>query len=313
MPRSYVYFSFVYTPFSGEDRDNNYNLSLLRWGCQTLIELNRRYPIQDPLIPKWREVLDNLAPYPVDENGLRIGAGVAFTKSHRHWSHMLMVHPLHLMDVERPENRSLISKSIQHWLTVDGSRGVYGWSRAAAASLQAALGDGDSAIDSIHRHLADPRFVRPNTMYIEGDPVIECSIVLDRSLQDMLLQSHGDLIRVFPAVPGAWKEAVFHNLRAEGAFLVSAARKAGKTQWVRVKSLAGEPRRIKPSLDGEVNATVPLKNLGDGRYELTLSAGQEAMLNTGDKLPHPGVEALASAPGDRNSFGVKLTPAASQK
>ena len=152
-----------------------------------------------------------------------------------------MVHPLHIMDANDPANRDLLSKSIHHWLTVDGSRGVFGWSRAAAASLYAALGDGDNAIASIHQHMADKRFVRPNTMYIEGSPVIECSIVLARSLQDMLLQSHNNLIRIFPAIPAAWTNAVFHNLRAEGAFLVSAERNAGKTQWVRIKSLAGEP------------------------------------------------------------------------
>jgi len=31
------------------------------------------------------ETLDRLVSYPVDENGLRIGADMAFTKSHRHW------------------------------------------------------------------------------------------------------------------------------------------------------------------------------------------------------------------------------------
>jgi len=154
----------MHSPEYGEAADNNYNLSLLRWGCQTLLELNARYRFNDPLASRWREVLEQLAPYPTDENGLRLGADVAFTKSHRHWSHLLMVHPLHLMDARDPAKRDLLYKSIHHWLTVDGSRGVYGWSRAAAASLYAALGDGDNAIDSIQRHMADQRFVRPNTM-----------------------------------------------------------------------------------------------------------------------------------------------------
>ena len=30
------------------------------------------------------------------------------------------------------------------------------------------------------------------------------------------------LIKLFPAIPAEWKEAVFHNLRTEGAFLISA-------------------------------------------------------------------------------------------
>ncbi|MBM3861319.1 MAG: discoidin domain-containing protein [Verrucomicrobia bacterium] len=275
-----------HSPEYGDAADNNYNLALLRWGCQTLIDLNQRYRLNDPLLPRWRETLANLTPYPVDENGLRIGADVAFTKSHRHWSHILMVHPLHIMDANDPAQRELLYKSIHHWLTVDGSRGVNGWSRAAAASLYAALGDGDNAIKQIHGHMADRRFVRPNTMYIEGSPVIECSIVLARSLQDMLLQSHNNIIRVFPAVPAAWTNAIFHNLRAEGAFLVSAERRGGKTQWVRIKSLAGEPCRIQ--FDGKI-------------HEFQLAQGDERVLGKGPATVAP----LPIAPAEANPHGIK--------
>ncbi len=300
----------LHSPEYGNDADNNYNLSLLRWGCQTLIGLNRRYHLNDPLATTWQDTLDKLVAYPVDDKGLRIGATVSFTSSHRHWSHMLMIHPLHIMTDDQPENRELITRSIKHWLTVDKSREVYGWSRASAASLYATLGDGDNAIDQIHRHMADTRFVRPNTQYIEGDPVIECSIVLNRSLQDMLLQSWGNKINVFPAVPTAWDAAVFHDLRAEGAFLVSAERKAGKTRWVRVASLAGEPCRIKPGIEGEVKAVasgqpVALKALGDGLYELGLAKGQEALLYAGDTLPTASIAPLPAAAGDGNTWGLK--------
>jgi len=254
-------------------------------------------------------------PYPVDENGLRIGADVAFTKSHRHWSHLLMVHPLHLMDANEPANRELLYKSIHHWLTVDGSRGVYGWSRAAAASLYAALGDGHNAIASIHQHMADQRFVRPNTMYIEGSPVIECSIVLARSLQDMLLQSHSGNIRIFPAIPREWKDAVFHNLRTEGAFLVSAGRKNGQTEWVRIQSLAGEPCRIAPALAGTVKTSpsVALRQAGNGSYELTLAKGDEVLLYAGESVPRPVIAPLASAPGEVNPWGMKVPRTAGGK
>jgi len=298
----------MHSPEYGEDEDNNYNLSLLRWACQTLIDLNRRYSLSDPLLPRWQETLANLVDYQVDESGLRIGASLSLTKSHRHWSHMLMVHPLHILDTGQPANRELIAKSIDHWLTVDGAKGVYGWSRAAAASLYATLGDGENAIDQIHRHLADARFVRPNTMYIEGSPVIECSIVLDRSVQDLLLQSWGGTIRVFPAVPGAWRDAVFQNLRAEGAFLVSAARSGGTTQWIRVESLAGEPCRVKHGLVGVVHASGRRKHTvtdsGPGTVEIDLRRGEAVVLYSGDRVPDLAVAPVEST-GPRNSWGVK--------
>jgi hypothetical protein len=244
----------------------------------------------------------------VDENGLRIGAKIAFKNSHRHWSHILMVHPLHIMTADDKADRDLLNKSVLHWLTTAGARGINGWSRAAAASLYATLGDGDSAIKQIHGHMADARFVRPNTMYIEGSPVIECSIVLNRSLQDMLLQSWGDKINIFPAVPSAWKEAVFHDLLAEGAFLVSAERKAGKTRWVRIKSLAGEPCRVRPGFEGAFTSSqpsVPIKEIKPGLFELGLTKGQEVILFQNANDSQPEVKPIPLPEGSGNFWGVK--------
>ncbi len=305
-----LHLPILHSPEYGDDADNNYNLSLLRWGCQTLIDLNKRYDLRNPLVLTWKQTLKDLVPYPVDDNGLRLGADISITKSHRHWSHILMVHPLHIMTGDQPENRALLNKSVLHWLTVDNSKGINGWSRAAAASLYATLGDGDNAITQIHGHMADKRFVRPNTMYIEGSPVIECAIVLNRSLQDMLLQSWGNKIAVFPAIPTAWDEAIFHDLRAEGAFLVSAERKHRRTAWVRIKSLAGEPCHVQPNLTGKVTALINGKRVAitpseDGIYDLPLTQNDEALLFTGDTAPAAIIRPLPADPATHNPHGVK--------
>ncbi len=293
-----------YDPF---DVDNNYQLSLVRWGCRALLDLNERYRLADPLVPRWRDTLDRLVPYAVDQTGLRIGPNVPFAASHRHWSHLLMIHPLHIMTGETPQERDLMQRSINHWLTVGNAAQVWGWSRAGAASLYATIGDGDNALDQIQRHMADERFVRPNTMYIEGDPVIECSIILNRSVQDMLLQSWGKAIHVFPAVPRAWETAVFHDLRAEGAFLVSARRQDGKTSWIRIKSLAGEPCRIKTGLPATMTVRIngkpgKARALGGGVFELPLAKGDAAVLTETPRVA-PVVTTLPSSVA--NPWGVK--------
>ena len=64
------------------------------------------------------------------------------------------------------------------------------------------------------------------------------------SLHDLLLQSFGGVIRIFPAVPDGWKDASFYNLRTEGAFLVSAQRKDGNFRFAQIESLAGEPLTV---------------------------------------------------------------------
>ncbi|MDD2598435.1 MAG: alpha-L-fucosidase [Kiritimatiellae bacterium] len=290
------------------DSDNNYNLSLLRWGCTTLLNLNARYGFNDPQRAEWERVMRDLVPYSQNENGFMIGATVPFARSHRHWSHLLMVWPLHLLSTEQPENKELVEKTLLHWLTVDGGKQIFGWSSAAAASLYASMGDGEKAVEHLRAHHNNRKFVMPNTMYIEGSPVIECSLVAATSLQDMLLQSWGDRIRIFPAVPSEWKEALFHDLRAEGAFLVSAACRGGKTRWVRIKSLAGEPCRVRPGFDGTFATSLPdlaMKEVEPGLFEIGLGKDQFVILfqAAGDILPE--VVACALPQRTANFFGIK--------
>ena len=108
-------------------------------------------------------------------------------------------------------------------------------------------------------------------------------------VQNMLIQSWTDPaadrpgpIRIFPAVPSEWKDAEFRNLRTEGAFLVSAKRTDGKTEWVRIKSLAGEPCRVRPAFDGEVRIKserpLKLKQVSPGIYEIDMKKSDEAVL-----------------------------------
>jgi hypothetical protein len=57
---------------------------------------------------------------------------------------------------------------------------------------------------------------------------LEANFAAAAGLQEMLIQSHTGTVEVFPAIPERWKDVVFHNLRAEGAFLISAERKGGE-------------------------------------------------------------------------------------
>ncbi|MEN6607567.1 MAG: glycoside hydrolase family 95-like protein [Bryobacteraceae bacterium] len=73
----------------------------------------------------------------------------------------------------------------------------------------------------------------------EAMPIVSCAV------NEMLLQSHDEAIRVFPAVPADWE--VRFDLAAAGGFRVSAERIKGKTLWVAIESrLGGECRLVHP-------------------------------------------------------------------
>lgn len=62
-------------------------------------------------------------------------------------------------------------------------------------------------------------------------------------ISEMLLQSHGGDIRLFPAAPFSGHFA-FHSLRARGAFLLSAEFRDGQVPYVLIQSLGGNACRI---------------------------------------------------------------------
>jgi alpha-L-fucosidase 2 len=217
--------------------DCNYDLALLRWGCATLVETAERLKINDPLLAQWRDVLANLTPFPVDDTGLMIGRDRPLRESHRHYSHLLAIYPLHVITPDRSGDRALIEKSLAHWTSMPDK--FRGFSYTGASSMYSLLGDGDKAVDFLHQLLE--KVIKPNTFYTEAGPVIETPLSGATSVQDMLLQSWGGKVRVFPAVPAAWEDVSFATLRAEGGYLVSAVRHAGRTAWVSVEYSGHEP------------------------------------------------------------------------
>ncbi len=282
--------------------DTNYDHALLRWGCQTLLAIDQQLGLKDPAAPRWRETLDRLAPYPVGETGYLIGRDQPLAISHRHFSHLLMIYPLHLVTGERPADRALIEKSLAHWIGFEGA--LQGYSFVGASAISSTLGKGDDA----HRYLGDliRRFVKPNTMYLESGPVIETPLAAAQALHEMLLQSWGNTLRIFPAVPGAWKEAAFQDLRAEGAFLVSAARREGHTTFVRVTSLAGESASLrvdmsKPQISAPRSDAVT--RTGDGTFRLALRKGESATLSEGGPPARP-IAPVTPDSKKTNAFGL---------
>lgn len=217
-------------------KNTNYDLSLLTWGLETLIGLNKKYNINDNKINDWLDFKDNLTYYQIDDTkGFMIGEDVNLDSSHRHYSHLLMIYPLFLINWDQPENHELISKSIEHWQSM--TQYLQGYSFTGSSSMYASMGDGERAVGQLQKLLDD--FIQPNTLYKETGPVIETPLAGASSLQDLYLQSWDGKIRVFPAVPREWENASFISLRANGGFLISALRDNGKSVFVQIESEKG--------------------------------------------------------------------------
>ncbi|MDB5121782.1 MAG: alpha-L-fucosidase [Sphingobacteriales bacterium] len=271
--------------------NSNYTLACLRWLANTLIAADERLKANDPIVNDCKELLTKLVPYEVDNaTGLMVGKDLPFTKSHRHWSHLFMVYPFNEYTWDNPAQAPLIKKSLENWVSMPEA--FAGYSYLGAASILAAGGRGDESLNYLQSFLK--KAPQANTLYREGFPVIETPLAFGRTLQELLMTSHGDLIRIFPGIPSTWKDVVFADLRAEGAFLVSARRTGGKTDFIQIKSLAGELCRVNTGIIGQVKVTgidsKLLKDLGNGIVELTLKKGETATLYSGNNFPKISIQ-----------------------
>ncbi len=299
-----------HSPEYGAAEDANIDLALLRWGCRTLIASAERLGIDDPLRARWEEVLERLVDYPTDEDGFMIGRDVPYAKSHRHFSHLLMIYPLYLVNIDQEGGRELITRSLDHWHSLDDR--FCGYSYTAGSSIASALGDGNRSLEMLN---GLKRFLGENTMYEETGACIETPLAGAQSLHDMLIQSWDGVLRVFPAIPDAWADVAFHDLRTEGAFLVSAARRDGQVRFVRIESLAGEPCILQTDLLGfelpdAVRTTdgreVTVMRIAEDRVEFDLNKGEELILAPPDAPSKPSVAPVA-LPTERHRFGLPGT------
>jgi hypothetical protein len=264
--------------------DQNYGLMSLDWALRTLIQMNEQLGFKDPEQMTWETTLADLTPFPVDEKtGLMVSTDQPFNKGHRHYSHLLAIYPYHTLNPDQgPEARALILKSLENWHSY--GKGYAGYSYTGAAAMYATLGMGDEALEKLDGLRP---FLLPNTTYREGGgPVIETPLSSVESVNYMLLQSWDDVIRVFPAVPQRWaKEVSFHELRAQGAFVVSAEMQDGQTQWVRIESLAGQPCILQtdmPKFSVESPRQIKVEPVegpsGQKRWQVDLDKGETALL-----------------------------------
>lgn len=220
--------------------NTNYDLANLYQGLSMLIDIDTTYRLQDPKLPEWRDFKDKLRPFCIDpESGFKISETLAFEDStHRHFSHLFMIYPYHIVEWDDPYYGPVMERSVARW------NGDVGYSLIGKAEMFESAGRGEEALGLMKRFLG--KWVRPNTLYNEFGPVIETPLFAMSAFEDMYMQDWGDCIRVFFGCPASWKEACFENMRASGAFLVSAERREGKTKSVRVYSEKGGLCRLQP-------------------------------------------------------------------
>lgn len=120
-------------------------------------------------------------------------------------------------------------------------------------------------IEGIHQNIKE--FALPNRLFRHHGGGIEHLTTIPATVNEMLMQSYEGIIRLFPC----WDKkmnASFENLRADGAFLVSAENKSGKVTSLKIRSLKGrvcnvECSDIKSVVKESDRQEIPFKRNGN--------------------------------------------------
>ncbi len=314
--------------FEAYTRDAQCDLALIRALIEAILTGHEELGTSNAIVERAREVLANLVEYPREhprresrinernkDDRLMISADTRLSFSHRHHAHLMAIHPLNLITMEGGEDDRALIRGSLHEISRYGFGEWTGWAYPWMSLIASRAEYGNMAWQMLDLYIN--AFITPNTLHINGDPkmyglsmwtyepmTLEGGFGAAAAVMEMLMQSHGECIRLFPSIPNRWHDAYFSKLRAEGAFIVTAKLEDDKVRFVWIRSEAGKRCRVRnpfgedapelirlgKSRDGDANAFQPLD------IELSSAKGERLDVHPADY--GPGIVEFETKPGE---------------
>ncbi len=259
------------------------DLALVRGLFERALEALAALDMDDPIAAAIHAALPALAPLTIGADGrLREwSADVAEVEPvHRHLSPLVGMYPLDSLTRERdPE---LFEAGVR--LLDARGPGAMGWSWAWKIALRARIGDGDGAAALLEEALTpfDGDVTRhgpvdgsewggllPNLFSTHPPFQIDGNLGFPAGIAELLIQSHGDVVRLLPALPSGWRTGDAQGLGARAGLVVDLAWHDGTLTGARVRDTLRCDRRVVVEYAGT-------------RIDVPLGAGSSAELTPGD-------------------------------
>lgn len=223
------------------DKNNVLTLGLLRLSLEAAIDMAKTLGIDEEKQKDWQSFLEKLSPFPTY---LRFFQKVfRYTESGMAWNDsgdvgLQHIYPCGCVGLSSDEDTLKIARNTfnQNRRWFDGN--------AVSSIFPCAVRLGinpKTIIKKLRKH--NSKFGLPNLLYSHGGGCLENCSINATTLNEMALQSHQGLIRIFPV----WDSSLnceYKNLRADGAFLVSASIKNGEIGAVTIVSEKGTALKL---------------------------------------------------------------------
>ncbi len=234
---------------------------------------------------KWNEILSKLPPLQIGRHGQLQEWMEDYEEAepqHRHISHLFALFPGEQITLEHePELAKAARTSLERRLSYGGAH--TGWSRAWTICCWARLRNGDQSREHLRRLVVDQSTVSLLDLHPPAIFQIEGNFGAAAGVCEMLMQSHRGVIRLLPALPGAWPAGKVAGLHARGGFVVDIEWNDGSPTTAKITSKLGGPCRISHANIAKAKITcgvkpVEAKTSGEGLSEFQTAAGKEYCL-----------------------------------
>lgn len=256
----------------GQDTNPVISLGLVRNVLKLALDMSHELGVDEKERDKWNYILNHLSAISTAErDGKTVFHAMPFAYIYPAGGIGLGSDPKVLAIV-----RNMI-KLADRWISFNGSSSFF------PAAVRVGYNP-DVILEKLHELEFHPNGIIHN----EGHMLENCSVV-PNTVDEMLLQSHEGILRLFPVWPRN-RDAQFHTLRAYGAFLVSAAIRSGVVKDVVIVSEKGRPCVVQNPWPGS-----RIQLVVNGKSTQTL-AGEKLGFNTssGDRIelvPEPPTRA----------------------
>jgi alpha-L-fucosidase 2 len=232
--------------------------------------------LDDPVLEEIRAALPRLRPPRVTGDGVLAEWAEDHAEqdpAHRHLSPLVALYPLGQID---PAQTPELAAAARRLLDRRGP-GAMGWSWAWKIACRARLGDAAAArgllLEATRPLAGDPGAdapvdgslyggLLPNLFSTHPPFQIDGNYGLTAAIAEMLLQSHGGVIRVLPALPAEWPDGAARGLRCRGGVRAGLTWRGGGLDSLTLRREHG---------DGPVRV-----RYGAHETQVTLRAGEEA-------------------------------------
>ena len=238
--------------------NNIFSLGVVRLLFKAAIDMSSELEINSHRIPQWREILENISEFPTCiKKGKRC---FRYSKRGLRWRDDNTVGLQHIYpcsQVGLGSDEKILKIARNTYFINDRRLDDNGSNSYLPAGARIGV-DPAFLIEGINKNIEE--FGLSNMLFRHHGGGIEHLTTIPATINEMLLQSHEGIIRFFPC----WDKklpASFENLRADGAFLVSASVNDGVVSDITVESEKGRLCRIDTT---GINVSV-IKQISDGK------------------------------------------------